>query len=52
MLAAMGVDTGIDLPALLALRERVVQWLEGEATHGTLWRAGLPRTFTTTAVVQ
>jgi len=42
MLAAMGVDTGIDLPALLALRARVAEWLEGEQTNGTLWRAGLP----------
>lgn len=45
MLAAMGADTGIDLPALLALRARVVGWLAGEQTHGALWRAGLPKTF-------
>lgn len=45
MLAAMGADTGIDLPALLSLRARVVDWLAGEATHGALWRAGLPKTF-------
>jgi len=45
MLAAMGVDTGIDLPALLALRARVAEWLEGEQTNGTLWRAGLPLGF-------
>ena len=45
MLAAMGYDTGIDLPELLSLRERVAGWLEGEALHGTLWRAGLPKTF-------
>ncbi len=45
MLAAMGVDTGIDLPALLALRAQVASWLEGEPTHGSLWRAGLPKTF-------
>lgn len=45
MLEAMGVDTGLDLPALLALRGRVAGWLEGEPTHGSLWRAGLPRTF-------
>jgi hydroxymethylglutaryl-CoA lyase len=45
MLASMGVATGIDLPRLLALRERLAGWLAGEAMHGTLWRAGLPKTF-------
>jgi hydroxymethylglutaryl-CoA lyase len=45
MLAAMSVDTGIDLRALLALRARVAEWLEGEQTNGTLWRAGLPLGF-------
>ncbi len=45
MLAAMGIDTGLDVPALLALRTKVAGWIEGEPTHGALWRAGLPRTF-------
>jgi hydroxymethylglutaryl-CoA lyase len=45
MLEAMGVDTGLDLEALLSLRGKVVGWLEGEQTHGALWRAGLPKTF-------
>lgn len=45
LLESMGVDTGLDLPALLALRTQVAGWIEGEPTHGTLWRAGLPRTF-------
>jgi len=45
MLADMGIDTGIDIERLLALRARVAQWLEGETLHGTLWRAGLPKTF-------
>ena len=45
MLAAMGVPTGIHLPALLALRAKVAGWLEGEQTNGALWRAGLPKTF-------
>jgi hydroxymethylglutaryl-CoA lyase len=44
MLASMGIDTGIDLDRLLELRARVAAWLEGEPTHGTLWRAGLPKT--------
>jgi hydroxymethylglutaryl-CoA lyase len=45
MLQAAGVPTGIDLPQLLALRQRVVGWLPGEQTHGALWRAGLPKIF-------
>lgn len=45
MLEAMGVDTGLDIPALLALRAKAVGWIEGEPTHGALWRAGLPNTF-------
>ena len=45
MLAAMGVPTGIDLAALLALRNKVAGWLEGEQTNGALWRAGLPKDF-------
>jgi hydroxymethylglutaryl-CoA lyase len=45
MLAAMGIDTGLDLEALLALRAKVAGWLAGEQTNGALWRAGLPKTF-------
>ncbi len=44
LFASMGVPTGLDIAALLALRERVAGWLQGEALHGTLWRAGLPKT--------
>jgi hydroxymethylglutaryl-CoA lyase len=44
MLASMGIATGIDLVALLALRADAAQWLKGEILHGTLWRAGLPKT--------
>ncbi|MBN9403992.1 MAG: hydroxymethylglutaryl-CoA lyase [Burkholderiales bacterium] len=49
MLEAMGIHTGLDIPALLALRARVAGWIAGEPTHGTLWRAGLPKTFAATA---
>ena len=45
MLEASGVKTGIDIPKLLALRQQVAGWLAGEQTHGTLWRAGLPKNF-------
>jgi hydroxymethylglutaryl-CoA lyase len=44
LFASMGVPSGIDLDALLALRAKVALWLEGETLHGTLWRAGLPKT--------
>ncbi|NDZ14823.1 hydroxymethylglutaryl-CoA lyase [Variovorax sp. WS11] len=44
MLASMGIETGQDFDALLELRKKVANWLEGESLHGTLWRAGLPKT--------
>jgi hydroxymethylglutaryl-CoA lyase len=45
MLDDMGIETGINIPALLQLRAKVAQWLEGERLHGALWLAGLPKTF-------
>jgi hydroxymethylglutaryl-CoA lyase len=44
MLASMGIATGQDFDKLIALRRKVARWLEGESMHGTLWRAGLPKT--------
>jgi hydroxymethylglutaryl-CoA lyase len=44
MLHSMGIQTGLDFERLLALRAKVVHWLAGEPTHGTIWKAGLPRT--------
>ena len=44
LFASMGVQTGQDFERLLALRAKVAQWLDGETLHGTLWRAGLPKT--------
>jgi hydroxymethylglutaryl-CoA lyase len=44
MLASMGIETGLDFDRLLALRAKVARWLEGETLHGSIWRAGLPRT--------
>ncbi|AOI66374.1 3-hydroxy-3-methylglutaryl-CoA lyase [Burkholderia territorii] len=49
MLADMGIETGIDIPALLTLRAKVAQWLKGETLHGALWLAGLPKTFAASA---
>jgi hydroxymethylglutaryl-CoA lyase len=45
MLCCMGYETGLDVARLLELRARIAAWLPGEALHGTLWRAGLPKTF-------
>ncbi|MCC6249936.1 MAG: hydroxymethylglutaryl-CoA lyase [Rubrivivax sp.] len=44
LLASMGVPTGLDFDALIALRGAVAGWLEGEPLHGHIWRAGLPKT--------
>ncbi|AGU48951.1 putative hydroxymethylglutaryl-CoA lyase [Variovorax paradoxus B4] len=51
MLESMGISTGVDLPKLLELRQRVAGWLEGETLQGTVWRAGFPKTFVATAGV-
>ncbi len=45
MLAAMGVDTGIDLPALLEVRKLIAAGLPGEALYGFTASAGLPLGF-------
>ena len=45
MLASMGRETGVALHRLLALRAKVAKWLSNETLHGTLWRAGVPKTF-------
>jgi hydroxymethylglutaryl-CoA lyase len=45
MLASMGIETGIDILRLLALRAQVAQWLEGETLHGAMGLAGLPKNF-------
>jgi hydroxymethylglutaryl-CoA lyase len=44
LFASMGVATGIDFDQLLALRHKVAGWLDGETLHGSVWRAGLPKT--------
>jgi hydroxymethylglutaryl-CoA lyase len=45
MLASMGVETGVDIGKLLVLRQQLVGWLPDTPTHGTLWRAGVPKSF-------
>ncbi len=44
MLSGMGCAPEIDIQALLALRADLAEWLRGETLHGSLWRAGLPKT--------
>ena len=45
MLESMGLNTGIDLEKLIALRRRVQEWLKDQPFHGTIANAGLPRGF-------
>lgn len=51
MLERMGVVTGLDVQALLALRQRLGAWLPGETLHGVLWQAGLPQLLNGAAAV-
>lgn len=44
LFASMGVPTGLNFDALISLRAEVARWLEGETLHGSVWRAGLPKT--------
>jgi hydroxymethylglutaryl-CoA lyase len=44
LMRSMGVGTGIDFDTLLVLRAQLASWLQGEALHGSIWRAGLPKT--------
>jgi hydroxymethylglutaryl-CoA lyase len=43
LFASMGQPTGLDFNALMALRQNVAHWLQGEPLHGSIWRAGLPK---------
>lgn len=45
LLEAEGLDTGIDINALLAIRDLIAGWLPGEPFTGAIARAGLPKTF-------
>lgn len=50
MMASMGIATGQDFDKLIALRAKVAKWLAGEQMHGTLWKAGRPKTMLEEAV--
>lgn len=45
LLESMGLDTGIDLDALIACRSYLRENLPGETLRGALATAGIPRTF-------
>jgi hydroxymethylglutaryl-CoA lyase len=45
LLESLGLDTGIDIEALIGLRRTVEDWLPGERFSGAIARAGLPKTF-------
>jgi hydroxymethylglutaryl-CoA lyase len=49
LLESEGLDTGIDLHALLALRSAVASWLPGETFVGAVANAGLPLTYKASA---
>src|SRR5262245_28922807 len=49
LFASMGVATGLDFNRLIGLRAQLASWLDGESLHGSLWRAGLPKTLMTQA---
>lgn len=47
LMASMGIKTGIDFGKLMALRAQLAQWLAGECLHGSIAKAGLPKTLRT-----
>jgi len=49
LLESLVFDTGLDIEKLVALRERVAQWLPQERVGGMIAQAGLPKTFGRTA---
>lgn len=45
LLESLGLDTGLDIDALVALRADVETWLPGERFAGAIARSGLPKTY-------
>jgi hydroxymethylglutaryl-CoA lyase len=45
LLESLGLETGVDIEALIALRRTVEAWLPGERFSGAIAKAGLPKTF-------
>jgi hydroxymethylglutaryl-CoA lyase len=48
LMRSMGIPTGIDFDALMALRRQLASWLQGETLHGSIWKAGLPKSLLVT----
>ncbi len=44
LMRSMGIATGIDFDAIMALRGQLAGWLQDAPLHGNIWRAGLPKT--------
>lgn len=44
LFASMEIATGINFDRLIALREQLATWLQGECLHGSIAQAGLPKT--------
>ncbi len=44
LMRSMGIDSGIDFDALMAMRTQLASWLQGESLHGSVWKSGLPKT--------
>lgn len=44
LFASMEIATGINFDRLMALREQLATWLQGECLHGSIAQAGLPKT--------
>ena len=51
MLEAMGLKTGVDVDALLAVRDIVHQGLPNETLHGGVAQAGLPKGYTPASAI-
>ena len=45
LLESLGMNTGIDIPALLELHGQLEVWLAGEQFEGRLFRAGMAKIF-------
>jgi hydroxymethylglutaryl-CoA lyase len=45
MLESMGLETGVDIEKLIAVREQIQQALKDQPFHGTIAKAGLPKGF-------
>lgn len=45
LFTSMGISTGLSMEKLLALRQRIADWLPDETLRGVIWQAGLPKIY-------